>query len=184
MLKVTFDQASLTRLTNTLKDSAKSIGREISAAINATAKQCSIKAARRLREEIKVPVRILKKAVKPGIKANSKNLTTILTLRGKYPIPLKYFVGKINPKLTKRQKTSIGTSFIVNKYKAHFFKRATNKRGPLVRQDGPAPADAFEKLGIAKLTEQTARDELPKQVDERIRVWNLRLQGKLRGNQK
>jgi hypothetical protein len=183
-LKVTFDQASLTRLTNTLKDSAKSIGREIATAINGTSKKCSILAARELKKEIKVPVKILKKAVKPGIKANPENLTTTVTLGKGHPIPLKYFLGKVNLKLTKRQRTAVGKGFIVNKYKQHVFKRSTNKRGPLVRQDGPAPGDAFERAGIAQITEKTARDELPKQVERRIRFWELKLAGKLRGNQK
>ncbi len=183
MLKVTFDQASLTRLTNTLKDSAAKIGREIATAINATSKQCSIKAARLLKAEIKVPVKILKKAVKPGIKANPKSLTTTITLGKGHPIPLKYFLGRVRVKLSKKQRTAVGNGFIVKKYRDHVFKRATNKRGPLIRQDGEAPGEAFERAGIAKVTEQTAREQLPIQVEKRIRFWELKLAGKLRGKQ-
>ena len=184
MIKVTFDQASLTKLTNTLKDSAAKIGNEVAIAINATSKQCSIKAARLLKEEIKVPVKILKKAVRPGIKANRKSLTTTITLGKGHPIPIKYFLGKVKEKITKKQKTAIGESFLVRRYREHYYKRAGRKRGPLVRINGPEPGDAFEKAGISEVTLKTARDELPKQVEERIRFWGRKLAGELRGKQK
>ena len=195
-MRVTFDQASLNSLTNLLKDSGAKIGREIAIAINETSKQCSLGSSKLLKFELKkVPVKILKKAVRPGIKANAKNLSTTVTLGKGHPIPLKYFLGKVRqatpgaierarPKYTKKQKATLGNGFIVNKYAQHVFKRATNKRGPLVRQNGPAPGDAFEKAGIAEITEQIARRELPKQVKERIRFWKLKLEDKLRGNQK
>jgi hypothetical protein len=194
-MRVTFDQASITRLTNTLKDSAANIGREVATAINATSKQCSIVSARLLKFELKVPIKILKKATRPGIKANPKNLTTTVTLKGGYPIPLKYFLGKVKmvspgeierarPRYTKKQRATIGKGFVVNKYKDHVFQRETSKRGPLVRQNGPAPGDAFKQAGIAEITEQVARRELPKQVERRIRFWKLKLAGQLRGNQK
>lgn len=184
MIGIRVDNAKLASLEATLGDAAKSLGREVAIAINGTAKKCSVVSSRALASELKVPSRIRKKAVRPGIKADAKTLSTTLTLAEGHPIPLKYFLGKVNPKLTKRQRTAVGKGFIVNKYKQHVFKRATNKRGPLVRQDGPAPGEAFERAGIAKLTEQTARDELPKQVERRIRFWKLKLAGKLRGNQK
>ena len=184
MLNVRLDNAKLASLKSTLGDAAKSLGREVAIALNGTSKQCAIKAARLLKGEIKVPVKILKKAVRPGVKADKVTLSTTLTLGQGHPIPLKYFLGKVNPKLTKRQRTAVGKGFIVNKYKQHVFKRATNKRGPLVRQNGPAPGDAFEKAGITKVTVDTAQSELPKQIERRIRFWELKLAGKLRGNQK
>jgi hypothetical protein len=195
MVRVTFDQAAVARLTDLIKDSGANIKREIAIAINGTSKQCSIASARLLKFEIKVPVKILKKAVRPGIKANAKNLSTTVTLGKGHPIPLKYFLGKVKmvspseierarPKYTKKQRATIGKGFVVNKYKDHVFQRATKKRGPLVRQNGPAPGEAFEKAGIAEITEQIARRELPARVEERIRFWKLKLAGQLRGNQK
>jgi hypothetical protein len=183
-MKVGLDNAKLASLKATLGDAAKRLGREVAIAINGTSKKCSVVSSRALASELKVPSRIRKKAVRPGIKADAKTLSTTLTLAEGHPIPLKYFLGKVNPRLTKRQRTAVGKGFIVNRYKGHVFKRATNKRGPLVRQDGPAPGDAFERAGIAKLTADTARSELPLQVERRIRFWKLKLAGQLRGNQR
>jgi hypothetical protein len=184
MINVKVDTARLASLTNVLKEAGKGIGREVAIALNGTSKKCSVIASRALAKELPVPSKIRKKAVRPGIKADAKTLSTTITLAQGHPIPLKYFLGKVNPRLTKRQRAAVGKGFIVGRYKGHVFKRATNKRGPLVRQDGPAPGDAFERAGIAKVTADTARTELPLQVERRIRFWKLKLAGQLRGNQR
>jgi hypothetical protein len=184
VIGIRVDNAKLNSLAATMREAGRSIGREVAIAINGTAKKCSVVSSRALASELKVPSRIRKKAVRPGVKADAKTLSTTITLAQGHPIPLKYFLGKVNPKLTKKQRTAVGKGFIVTRYKGHVFKRATNKRGPLVRQDGPAPGEAFEKAGIAKVTVDTATTELPKQVERRIRFWELKLAGKLRGNQK
>jgi hypothetical protein len=191
MLKVTFDQAAINRLKLAIVEASSNIGREIAIAINTTSKKCSTKASRELKKEIDLPANVLKKAVKPGIKADKASLETTIILREGFPFPLKLFLkkttsktGKVSKKNEKYNKAVVGTGFVVKKYKNNIFKRATNKRGPLVLQVGPSPGAAFEKAQIGKITVDTANDELPKQVERRIRFWKQKLENKLRGNQK
>ena len=190
-LKVTYDNASLERLKETLRLGAKSIGREIAVAINETSKKCSIKASRELKSELDLPSKVLKKAVKPGIKADSKSLETTIVLKKGHPFPLKLFLKKASAKTGKLSKKNaaanqalVGTSFVVKRYKNNIFRRATNKRGPLVLQVGPSPGEAFEKAGITKVTIETANEQLPKQINRRIEYWTKKMNGGLRGNQK
>jgi hypothetical protein len=190
-LKVTFDQAAIDRLKATLNQAASNIGREVAIAINETSKKCSTLASRELKKEIDLPAKTLKKAVRPGIRANKKSLETTIVLRKGHPFPLKLFLKKTTTKTGKtikrnvaRNAALVGKSFVVKRYRDNIFKRATNKRGPLVLQTGPSPGEAFKQAGIAKVTVETAQSELPKQVERRIRFWKQSLAGQLRGNQK
>jgi hypothetical protein len=75
-------------------------------------------------------------------------------------------------------------AFIVTAFGSRVYRRKGKARGPIEQVYGPSPGTVFEKAGVIKAAEKIAREELPKQIDERIRVWNLRLEGKLRGKQK
>jgi len=191
VLNVTVDQASLNRLQDALKEKASRLNREVATAINATAKKVRIEASRLLKKELNVPSKILKKAIKTKSKATAQNTQAIVGLWGGYPIPLKYFkptqlkrgvTYKIDPKL--KGKSVLRDAFIVKLYGGKVYRRKGKTRAPIEQVYGPSPGTVFDKAGIAAAAEKVARDELPKQIERRIRFLELKSSGGLRGNQK
>ena len=166
------------------------INREIAAAVNATARKVRTQAARALKQELTVPVRILKKAITSKSKATKDRPTAIVRLWNGYPIPLKYFKAKqtkksgvtykINPKHGRR--SIMRDAFIVTKYGGAVVKRVSKERGPLEVQYGPSPGTAFERGNVLKVARATAEAELPKEMKRRIRLVLLRAAGKLPQN--
>ena len=64
------------------------------------------------------------------------------------------------------------------------YKRTTKKRFPIAKQNGPAPSEYYQSAGVTDLALDTARDQLPKQINERIRFLTLKAKGQLKGKQK
>jgi hypothetical protein len=195
MISVGIKNDSLNRLKDSLNGTASSLPREVATAINATSKKVRTEAARELKKELNVPVKVLKKAIKGKSKASAKDLRAVVGLIKGHPIPLRYFkprktkrgvTAKLNPKIKgKAGKTVYPHAFIVAAYSGKVYQRAGKERGPLTGQQlfGPSPGDAFEQAGIAAMAEKLARDELPKQIERRIRFLLLKQSGGLRGRQ-
>ena len=195
MINVGVDAGSIERLRSALGSMEKGLPREVATAINATAKKVRTEAARLLKKELNVPVKVLKKAIHNKSKATKENTRAVVGLFKGYPIPLKYFKPKqtkaggvtyrIDPKLKgKAGKSSLRDAFIINAYNGNVYRRKGKKRGPVEQQYGPSPGVAFEQAGIAQAARKTAADELPKQMERRIRFILLKNAGGLRGNQK
>jgi hypothetical protein len=191
MINVSVDNASLKRLQDALKDKSRRLPREVATAINATAKKVRIEASRLLKKELNVPSKILKKAIKTKSKATAENTQAVVGLWEGYPIPLKYFkptqlkrgvTYKIDPKL--KGKSVLRDAFIVKSYGGKVYRRKSKARGPIEQVYGPSPGTVFGKAGIAAAAEKVAREELPKQIERRIRFLELKSSGGLRGNQK
>lgn len=113
----------------------KDISKELAIAVNLTAKQTRIQAARALKKELNVPVKVLKKAISTRSKATAKKTKAIVGLYAGYPIPLLYFkprqtkagiVAKINSRL--KTKTTLPSAFISQKYRGGVFQRVGKTR--------------------------------------------------------
>lgn len=178
--------AQIKALRKALGDVQKNLNREIATAVNATTRKVVTAAARELKKDLTVPVKILKKAIRTKYKASKNNPSAIVALWGGYPIPLKYFRAtqtksgvtyKIHPR--HNRKSIDRKAFIAKQYNNNVYRRIDKARGPLEKVHGPSPGDSFEKAGIGKLVERIARDELPKQIDRRIRLLLLRASGQV-----
>ena len=195
MISVGLQRDSLKQLEKSLNGLASQLPRELATAINATAKKTRTEAARELKKELNVPVKLLKKAIKGKSKASAKDLRAVVGLIKGYPIPLRYFkpsktksgiAAKINPKIKgKAGRTVYPNAFAIARYNGRVYQRAGKERGPLAGQQvyGPSPGDAFEAAGIGPLAAKVAAEELPKQLTRRIRFLLLKQSGGLRGNQ-
>ena len=199
-MKVGIDQAAVNRVIQALGDKGRNYPREIATAINATAKKVRFEASKILRQELKVPVKILKKVIKQKSKASADGLSASIGLWEGHPIPLKYFGAKEIVKRRKGKKVHYGVTykinpkhgvrsvlrdaFIVKQYGGNVFLRAGVNRFPLRRQNGPAPGDVYATTDLVQKVVAIARDTLPKEIERRIRFLNLKAAGGLRGNQK
>jgi hypothetical protein len=185
VISLTVDPKLIKELRGALKDVEKKLPRELATAINATARKVRLETSREMRKVLTVKVTVLKKAIKIKKKANPKSTQATVFFADGHPIPLKYFRAKqlkrggvtykINP--TFNRKSIIRDAFIVERYSGNVYRRTGKQRGPLEKLHGPAPSEAFEKAGIAKLAKTVAATELPKQVQRRIRLLALRQQG-------
>ena len=195
-MKITIAQGSIDRLKQVLGDLSKSYKREIAIAANETAKKVAFEASKQLKQELKVAVKILKKAVKQNKKATPDKTRTSINFFGGYPIPLKYFGAKsdkktgrvtfrIDPK-TKGKATLLGRqgAFIPDKYSGNVVKRTSKERGPLRVQYGPSPGSVYKRIQLVPKMLVVAQAELPKQVQRRIRFLTLKANDGLRGKQK
>jgi hypothetical protein len=190
-MKIDINSQSLAAVRKTIESLGANIKKELNVAVNKTAKQVKIKAARKLKNVIPVPVKVLKKAIAVSKKSDVSNLTSeILMIQG-YPIPLRYFGAKqTKTGVTYKQsgpdkgRGKIAGAFMLHGYFPSVYKRTTKKRFPLVPQKGPAPSDYYQSAGVTDLALDTARDQLPKQINERIRFLTLKAKGQLKGKQK
>ena len=72
-MKINIDSQSLAAVRKTIESLGANIKRELNVAVNKTASQVKIKAARKLKSVIPVPVKVLKKAI-----AVRKQLTKLM----------------------------------------------------------------------------------------------------------
>ena len=189
MIVTTFDKAAMAGVTKVLEDLGANVAIQMSAAISKTAAKVRTQAARALKKELAVPVKILKKSVIKG-KTDKKAMTAIIYLNPGYPIPLKHFGARAYKKgrggVTYRVSPGSGSrsiirdAFIPQQYGGNVYRRAGKTRGPLIKQVGPAPGDMFEKAGVIAVALETANTELPKQIQERVRFLTVKAQGKLK----
>ena len=189
-MEIRIPEEAIKELKTLFGNLGKDMRKEVHIAISKTAKQVKIQSGRALRKELAVPTNILKKAIRTKRDANIESLRATIVLSHGYPIPLKYFGAKqvktrkggvtfrIDTKSKNRQVNR--ELFIVEKFKNHVFKRKTKERGPLLRMNGPAPGERYEVAGITSLAMRVASEQLPKQIQERIRFLLLKSQGKLR----
>jgi len=171
------------RLIKALGDAHKKLPIEFAAAVNATAKKATTAAARALAKELPVPVRILKKAIKTKQKA-SPGKPAIIRLWEGHPIPLKYFAAKqtktgVTYKLKRanKRRSIMRSAFIPQAYGGNVYIRKTASRGPLEQIYGPSPGEAYKDAGVEAIVVKVATEELPKQIERRVRLVLLRAQG-------
>jgi hypothetical protein len=168
--------------------------KEIRIAIGKAAAKSKTKAAKKLQTVLNVKQSILKKAVRIQRPKDDESLSMTIRLAYGYKIPLKYFGAvdhraegsgvsvRMHPKAKKP--TNLRQAFIVNRFKGHVFQRKGKKRGPIGALGGPAPGEVYESSGASQAAEQTAKEQLPKQINERLRFLIVRARGQLRGKQR
>jgi hypothetical protein len=184
-MKVDIDQRSAAEVNKILTQLGKSVNKELAVAVNKTTVQARTAAARKMKEKVPVPVRVLKKAIYQLKKATEANPSSGIRLWRGYQIPLKYFKAQQRAGGVSYQAGSLDKShgyrphaFIVKKLGNHVFTRKFKQRLPIEQQFGIAPADANE--GVAEVAVETAKDKLPKQIQERVRYLTEKAQGNLK----
>lgn len=185
-MQVTIDERSSSEVRKILTQLGANVSKELAIAVNKTVKQVRTTAARKLKEVIPVPVKVLKKAVFERRKATAQEPRSGINLYGGHPIPLKYFGARAKKKggVSFRQsgpakgRGSLPNAFIPPRY-GNVYQRVGKQRGPLQQQKGPAPGE-YASVGVTAASLATAKEKLPKQINERIRFLTLKAQGKLK----
>jgi len=197
MIAVGIDPKQIQQLKDALRDKSSRLPREMATAINKTAKDVRIVVAREMRKELpsKIKIATLKKVIKTKSSATKDQLVAVIRLAKGFPFPMRYFSPKqnkrgVNARLGrvkgKEGKTFFPHAFVIDRWGGNVFERinkgAGSGRGPLKQLFGPSPGDIWNKTEIVHLAYQTARRQLPIQMQKRIRFLMLQTSGRLRGN--
>jgi plasmid maintenance system antidote protein VapI len=183
MINISIDQGKVERLKQSLGKKAHRLPREIQTAINATARKVASETAKDLAKILPLKQKTLKKIVKQKSKATADNLRAVVSVGEGYPIPLRMFKPTqlkrgVSVKMRRGQSRSIvRDAWIARQWGNHVYKRTTAERLPIEKQFGPSPGEYYGQLGTKAKAEATARAELQKQIERRIRFNVLKNQG-------
>lgn len=197
MLKFGVDEGSSNRLIALLNGVPKLINRELKTAVNASAKITRASMNKTVRKSLQVNIKAVNKVLKIESVATEASLSSTVGIKKEGRIPLKEFGAKQNQKgvsykISKEagRKTVAGAfqgpspKRIKISWRGNVFKRVGKARLPIVKLYGPSIWGAFVIGNHVAPTQIEATQELGKQVERRIRFLELKLAGKLRGNQK
>lgn len=197
---VKIDQERLKRLLEILGGSAKEMRKQLRIAVNKTGKSVEGKMVRMVREDINVSMKGARKVITRPKLATDDILSTTIAVSKDKRIPLKEFGAKqakpgvsymIGKKGGRKMKPG---AFIVKSLDGQVFMRqgekqkvtkGTNKgqmRQRIYKQFGTSIYGFFLKR--IPTIQTLADSELETQVVERVRVLTVKVQGKLRGNQR
>ena len=182
------------KVTAKLQNTASELSTAIAIGVNSTAKKARNESAKAIKKELgsKVPLKVIKSAVRAKGVASKSHLAAIVALEKGYPISLRYF----NPRWSKKQgvsvqmdrkvkgkagRTSLPKAFLSKRLGGKVFERAGKSRLPIKEQFGPSPGEFA--AGVKPMAVALIRKELPKRIQRRIRFLLLKASGGLRGNQ-
>ena len=180
MFAIQIAALQLARLTKAVSDARKSLPKEISAAINATAKKARLDMGRKIRSEIAVKKEPIEKVIKLVKQSTSTTLSAQVTLSKSERMPLRDFGARQNKsgvsyKISKKGgRATVRSAFMVPSMGNNVFNRTTKKRLPIVKLMGPSPWGVFIKKKLTPVQQRAIEAELAKQIDRRINLNVLR----------
>lgn len=188
MIAIEIEAKEIEKLRQALGRMERRLPRELATAINATARKVKTETAKELKKYLAVsPTSILKTVVKFKAKATANQTEAVIRFQKGFPIPLRYFrprqmkrggggvTYKIDPAFNRR--SIIRDAFMPPRYNGRVYRRIGIQRGPLEQLYGPAPEEAYQKGNIDRVMIRVARQQLPYQIERRIRLLILREQG-------
>jgi hypothetical protein len=183
MFAIEISAPQLARLTRAVGDARKSLPREISAAINATAKKTRLDMGRKIRSEIAVKKEPVEKVIKLVKQSTPSHFSAQVTLQESWRISLRDFGARqtrsgTSYKINKKGgRATVRSAFMVPSMGNHVFKRTTEKRLPIVKLMGPSPWGVFIKKKLTPVQQKEIEAELAKQIERRINLNVLRANG-------
>jgi hypothetical protein len=187
MFAVEVSTTQLSRLTKAVGEARKSLPREISAAINATAKKTRLDMGRKIRSEINVKKEPVEKVIKLVRQSSAGSLSAQVSLSKTARLPLREFGARqtksgVSYKISKKGgRGSVPGAFQGPKpgvmkasWRGRVFKRVGKERLPIVQLMGPSPWGVFVKKKMTPAQMKEIETELAKQIERRINLNVLR----------
>lgn len=187
MLTVTVDSNQMRALKAALEGTKKKLPKELANAINKTATKTRTNVGRKVRAELAISVKDMKRFLRVRGRANPRRLGASVELDHQKRPGIGGPTGRFKPKQTAR-----GTSFKVGKkqrrqtIKGAFmgprpgvlapklyggvFKRTGPRRTPIVKLHGASPWAAYVQNNLDPIIRRETRRELRRQIDSRIRT--------------
>ena len=180
MIGIEINSKQLEQLRAAVGRAGKVMGREIAAAINATAKKTRLEIGRSVRETVAIKKKESEEPLKIVTKANAGSLSSTVQLRKTRRLPLKSFSARKDKKGVSYKISKQGGRKRLNgafEWRTHFFIRAGKSRLPIIHLKGVSAWGAFEKNNMTPAQIKATTAELAKQIDRRIKLNVLRASG-------
>ena len=161
----------------------RDLPKELSIALNATAKKVSTKMSKQVREELVIKAGDVKKSLAIKRKARPQSLGAVVQLSKSARLPLKYFGATqrkkgVGYKISKTDGRRIAPgAFISAKLGGQVFKRAGKSRLPIFKLYGASAGGVYTKKYMEVETVRDGSIELRKQIQRRVRFVLLKKQG-------
>lgn len=191
MIGIEINAKQLTEMRKAVVAAKKSLGKELAAVVNATAKDVKLKISRDIGSEITMLARDIKARISTRNKATAVNPIAVTSLGWKKREGLQYFKARqtnkgVTYKISKKTSNRglvlgafMGPSPGVLAPKLHggVFKRLGKARLPIVKLRAVSAAGAFVKNKHDKAMPGFIREKLSKQMERRINRNVLRANG-------
>jgi len=190
MISILAGEAKILELRKLLDGNAKKLKREIAIAVNKTSKKTQSAIAKDIGKEIATAQKNIKKTIGIRKKATKTDPVAVVVQSKTRRLSLREFgarqTGKgVSYKVSKTagRKVIPGAfqgprpGVIKTSWRGHAFKRAGKTRLPIIKLMGPSPWGVFVKKKLKKPVQIDAKEELRKQIIERIRFLKVKKSG-------
>lgn len=190
MIAIELNRSQIKELTKAVGRAKKSLPKEISAAINATAKKTKLTMGREIRKTVAIPKAEVERPLSIATTASSISLQAVVTLRKTKRLGLRHFGARqdnrgVSYKISKtggRKRVDgafQGTRPGVMKmsWRGNAFKRVGKSRLPIVKLKAVSPFGAHVKNNMSGPQVKEIKAELAKQIERRIKLNVLRAEG-------
>ena len=187
MISIEIDTRDLEELERAAKAAKKSLPREVSIAVNKTAKQAQGQISREIRKELNAPKKAVDKSLSIPKKATKQKTGAVVRLAATKRIPLRDFGARqtragVSYRISKGdgRKTVHGAfqgpkpGAVFARFGGHVFKRRGRQRLPIQKLLGVSPWGVFTKRNLFKPVNLYTDQALRKQLERRIRLNVLR----------
>jgi len=179
---IDIDVQGIARLKATLEGTRKKLSREMAIVVNKTAKKTKSLIAKKIGKVITLPQKNIKKLLSVPTQATPEHISATVTVKGTKRINLKFYKARetktgVTTKVFRAGAAQVDAgAFKVARYKGRVIKRVGKQRGPLQSLSGPSAAEIFKDFAFDEVQQET-KDELTKQLNERIRFLTLKQSG-------
>jgi len=195
-VNVKVDEAMAKRIIKIISDLGFDARKELKIAVNKTAKKVESTAAKEIYKELATTQKAIKKQITVKRAGGNEYGAEVVISKSK-KIPLKEFGAKhVKSGVTYRVSRTQGRKTLrdgfmgpkpgvtASKLKGQVYMRKDRKRKPIHVKYGPSPWGVFTKRGMVQPTVKVGKEELEKQMVDRVRFLTLKAKGLLKGNQK
>ena len=161
-------------------EAKKKLAREISTAVNATARKVVGMWAKEIGKELAVPQKDIKTTIAIVKKATRQQLSSTVRQKPTSRLSLKRFSARqtnkgVSYRISKSEgRKTIKGAFIQPSLGGHVYRRQGKARLPIVKLDGPSPWGVTQRQKLDEIIAKEVRPELIKQIDRRIRAVNYK----------
>jgi hypothetical protein len=190
MISIDIDAKQLKRLRESVGKAKKKFGRELAAAINATAKKTKLEIGRDVRSVIAIKKKESEAPLKIQAKATTEQPKTTVSIAKTRRLGLRHFGARqdkkgVSFKISKQGgRNRVEGAFqgpkpgVMNvKWRGNAFRRVGKERLPIIHLRGVSAFGAYVKNKFTKLQIKRINDELSKQMERRIKLNILRAEG-------
>lgn len=182
-LTVVISDAQINAFKAAIKNTGKSLRKELAVACNLTAKRCKNIVAKNISKELALPQKAIKLSITIGRSASELNINTDVDVKKDGRVNLGYFGARqtkqgVSYRVSKTSGRSFAAgAFRIARYNGKVYKRKGKERFPLKGLYGPSPWGVHVVGKTVFISAKETEKELLNQVNRRLRFLQLKQAG-------